>query len=62
MLQERAALLRRLSSRFADRGVSAATFEQRAQAIEAQADILSNLVRSVGALGDPLAEAGPETI
>jgi two-component system chemotaxis response regulator CheB len=57
MLRERAALLRRLSERFAERGMAARAFEVRAAAIEEQARVVSSLVRNVSALGDPIADA-----
>ena len=57
MLQERAALLRRASERFAERGATAAAFEERAAAIEEQARTVSELVQNVAALGDPVTDA-----
>jgi two-component system, chemotaxis family, protein-glutamate methylesterase/glutaminase len=61
MLQERAALLRKLASRFADGGVGSALFEARAEAAEEQARVVSELVQNVGVLGDPIADAEGES-
>jgi two-component system chemotaxis response regulator CheB len=58
-LQERAAILRRLSSRFGDRGVSSAAFERRAAEVDAEAAVLESLIANVAALGDPLAGVEP---
>jgi two-component system chemotaxis response regulator CheB len=59
-LRERAAILRRLSTRFADRGVSSAIFEERARQVDAEAVILESLIANVAALGDPLADPEAE--
>jgi two-component system chemotaxis response regulator CheB len=61
-LRERAALMRRLSDRFADRGISSMLFEARADEVDREAAVLQSLIENVAALGDPLADTGAEGV